>query len=124
MTPGQCRAARIVIGWAIADVAKRSAVSMARVERFDAGKSVPHDAAHVWNAVADATWYYLWVNDSAGVRIKQWYTAEQAGCAGGAGSCSVSSSTTLSLGDGMWWIRTWNLGGPGPWSDSLAFTLE
>jgi len=32
---------------------------------------------YTWNAVPLATWYYLWVNDSANAsgKITQWYTA-------------------------------------------------
>ena len=30
-----------------------------------------------WNADPSAIWYYLWVNDSTGNRITQWYTAAQ-----------------------------------------------
>lgn len=44
MTPGQCRAARILLSWTIANLAKRAAVSMATVERFEAGKTVPRGA--------------------------------------------------------------------------------
>jgi len=44
MTSGQCRAARIVLGWTQADLTKRSAVRLGTVERFEAGKSVPHGA--------------------------------------------------------------------------------
>ena len=76
-----------------------------------------------WNAVSGSTWYYLWVNDSTGNKIKQWYTAAQAGCASG-GTCSVTPATTLSYGAGQWWIQTWNSNGYGPWSDPLSLTLQ
>ncbi|HZF04303.1 MAG TPA: hypothetical protein VE932_08235, partial [Patescibacteria group bacterium] len=41
-----------------------------------------------WNAVANATQYLLWVDDSSGGRSRATYTAAQAGCASGTGTCS------------------------------------
>jgi hypothetical protein len=38
--------------------------------------------AYTWIAESNSTWYYLWVDDSIGNRIAQWYTADQSGCAG------------------------------------------
>jgi len=35
MTPGQCRAARIVLGWSQADLAERSGVSVPEISRFE-----------------------------------------------------------------------------------------
>ena len=80
---------------------------------------------YVWNAVASATWYQLWVSDSAnaGGKIKTWYTAAQAGCASGSGTCSVTPDTALSPGAAKWWILTYNDAGNGPWSDSLTFSV-
>jgi hypothetical protein len=80
--------------------------------------------AYTWNAESNSTWYYLWVNDSTGNRITQWYTADQAGCAGGTGQCSVTPSIELAEGNGTWWIQTWNYNGYGPWSDAKNFSLE
>ena len=79
---------------------------------------------YIWYAVSGATWYFLWVDDSAGNRIKTWYTAAQAGCASGTGVCSVTPSTELTEGSCKWWIQTWNADGVGPWSSSLSFTVE
>jgi hypothetical protein len=76
-----------------------------------------------WNAVPDATWYYLWVNDSVGTRIKRWYQAYEVGCSGGTGSCGATAETALKAGGGKWWILTWNASGYGPWSAPLAFTV-
>ncbi len=78
-----------------------------------------------WNAVWNATWYLLWV-DSGTVsgKIKTWYTAAQAGCASGSGTCSVTPSTFLSPGNAQWWIRTWNEFGYGPWSDGMSFVVQ
>lgn len=80
--------------------------------------------AYIWNAVSDSTWYYLWVNDSTGNPVKQWYTAVEAGCGSGSGLCSMTPNTELALGSCEWWIQTWNDDGFGDWSDSLSFTVE
>lgn len=78
---------------------------------------------YTWNAVANSTWYYLWVNDSTGNVIRKWYTADQAGCASGTGTCSVTPATTLASGNGTWWIQTWNSAGYGPWSAGMNFNI-
>jgi hypothetical protein len=78
-----------------------------------------------WRAVSGATWYWLWVNDSAtsGGKITTWYTAAQAGCASGSGTCSVAPSIPLAKGNAQWWIQTWNEFGNGPWSDGMTFVV-
>src|SRR5262249_3160439 len=59
---------------------------------------------YTWNAVSASTWYYLWVNDStASPKITQWFTAAQAGCGAGTGTCSVTPGTALAAGAGRWW---------------------
>jgi hypothetical protein len=78
-----------------------------------------------WNAVGDATWYLLWVNDGASTpKIQTWYTAEQAGCAAGTAICSVTPSVMLVIGSCQWWVQTWNNAGLGPWSDPLIFIVS
>jgi hypothetical protein len=77
---------------------------------------------YTWNVVPGATWYYLWVNGPSGSPVTQiWYTAAQANC--GVSTCSVTPSTALSVGAHRWWIRTWNGGGYGPWSDPTNFSF-
>jgi Zn-dependent metalloprotease len=78
---------------------------------------------YTWNAVSTATWYSLYVNDSGGNKINQWYAAADAGCADGAGTCSVTP-TTMVLGTYNWYIRTYNSGGVGPWSSGKSFTVS
>ncbi len=81
--------------------------------------------AFVWNAVSDATWYYLWVNSGgSSPLIAIWYTAAQAGCSSGTGRCSVTPAAVLAAGEGAWWIQTWNPAGYGPWSSALAFGVS
>jgi hypothetical protein len=76
-----------------------------------------------WNAVAAAAYYLLYVNDSTGVKIDQWYSSSEAGCGSGSGTCSVTPSTALAVGAGEWWILTWNSAGFGPWSSPMSFTV-
>lgn len=77
---------------------------------------------YTWNAVPGATWYYLWVDDTMGTRIAQWYRAAEAGCANGVGTCAVTPTTVLTPGQAMWWIQTWSPNGYGPWSLAMTFT--
>ncbi len=80
--------------------------------------------AYTWNAVANSTWYGLYVQDSAtNPKINKWFTAAEAGCTSGTGNCTVTPSTALALGDAKWWIQTWNDAGYGDWSDGMAFTV-
>ena len=77
---------------------------------------------YTWNAVPNSTWYYLWVDDSIGNKIRQWYKAADAGCSSGTGIRSLTPGTALAVGAGKWWVQTWNSIGSGPWSDGVAFT--
>jgi probable HAF family extracellular repeat protein len=78
---------------------------------------------YVWNADPNATWYYLWVDDSTGNRIGQWFTTGEAGCWRGPDIRCVSPDIALAPGSAKWWIQTWNASGYGPWSDGKAFTV-
>ncbi|MGH9464820.1 MAG: hypothetical protein ACRD0X_04190, partial [Thermoanaerobaculia bacterium] len=67
--------------------------------------------------------YELEVSDEVGVILDQQFLAGGI-CAGT--SCSVDPFTLgepLAAGDYSWRVRGSNVAGPGPWSDSLAFTL-
>ena len=78
--------------------------------------------SYTWNADPNSTWYDLWVDDSVGNRITQWYRKDEAGCLVGK-ICSVTPDVALAQGAAKWWIQTWNSGGCGPWSDGMAFTV-
>jgi len=81
--------------------------------------------AFSWNAVSGATWYLLWVNSTAGSGvINSWYSAEQANCASGTGSCSVTPATPVAAGNAQWWIQTWSEAGYGLWSDGMSFSVN
>ncbi len=76
-----------------------------------------------WEAAPGATWYFIQVNDATTVgKLLQWYTAEQANCPGGVGTCAITVSQGL-VGAGTWWIRPWNPEGFGPWSPGLQFRV-
>ena len=87
---------------------------------------------YTWNAVPGSTWYYLWVDDSAGTKIQQWYRDSEAGCPSGTGVCSVAPTTPrsyegtgyvpLGQGSAVRWIQIWNPVGYGPWSQRMDFT--
>jgi hypothetical protein len=79
---------------------------------------------YTWGAVATATSYRLVVDDSSGRKIDQEYTARDAGCESGTGSCSVSPGTALASGAGQWQVQTRNGAGTGPLSAPLAFTVS
>jgi hypothetical protein len=79
---------------------------------------------YIWNAVTNSSWYYLWVNDSTGNKVRKWYTAAQAGCPNGIGICSVKSNTTLAKGSAVWWVRTWNDFGYGAWNKATHFNVS
>src|SRR2546425_3135129 len=76
-----------------------------------------------WNAVAGATQYLLWVDDSSGGRLRTTYTAAQTGCLSGIGTCSIAPGAVLNPGAGEWWIVTSNAAGSGPWSSVMTFTV-
>ncbi|HJR80935.1 MAG TPA: hypothetical protein VJ821_12740 [Anaerolineales bacterium] len=80
---------------------------------------------YTWDAVSDAEWYYLWVKAPSGNGyIKQWFTATQAGCPGGTGTCSATASKALALGNHTFFVRTWSSSaGYGPWSGGLDFNV-
>ena len=86
-----------------------------------AGTNTP---IYTWNAAPNASYYYLWVDDSTGNKIKRWYTRDQAGCPFGTDICSICPGSALAPGAGTWWIQTWNSVGYGPWSTGMGFTIE
>jgi hypothetical protein len=79
--------------------------------------------AYIWKTVPGATWYYLWVNDNTGNKIKKWYKASDVQGESDMDICTVTPHVELETGAGRWWVRTWNANGYGPWSDPLDFTV-
>ena len=64
------------------------------------------------------------VNDATGAKVKEWYTAAEAGCPSGTETCSVTPSIELTIGTVKWWIQTSSPVGLGPRSATLYFTLS
>ncbi len=89
------------------------------------GEIATASPTYIWNAVPGATWYQLWVSDSSTTsgKVKAWYTAEQAGCAGGPSSCSITPAASLAPGAARWWIQAYGASGYGQWSDGMAFNV-
>ena len=78
-----------------------------------------------WRARPGATWYQIWVSDALrNPRFAEWYTAAQAGCAEGTGTCAISVSMDLAAGPASWWVRAYNAGGNGPWSPAMNFVAR
>jgi hypothetical protein len=78
---------------------------------------------YTWNAVSSATEYLLWVDQGASNKIATWYTAAEAGCDSGSGTCSVTPATILALGSYTWRVQTSNDAGYGPWSAEKTFNV-
>lgn len=78
-----------------------------------------------WNAVGNATYYYLWVTDSSGTpKIQKWYLAADAGCGSGSGVCAITPAIALNFGTAAWWVQTYNNQGYGPWSSGQYFRVS
>ncbi len=75
-----------------------------------------------WEAVAGASWYYLWVQDAVGTPVRRWYRSVDVGC-DVSGPCSVTPSEPV-VGDATWWVLSWNVAGNGPWSTGLSFSTS
>jgi hypothetical protein len=87
--------------------------------------------AYQWTAVTGAkaaTHYLLWVNDALGVRVKQTYSASDAGCVSG-GTCRVNpvisspSPFTLNAGIGRFWVQAINALGTSDWGPGKSFSV-
>lgn len=79
---------------------------------------------YTWSALDNASWYYLFVQDSNGVVIQQWYSAVAANCETGAGTCSITPSAGIASGAAKFRVIAYNNDGFGPWSAETAFTVR
>lgn len=85
------------------------------------GPAIETTPAFVWNAVATATAYELWVGGTSGNPvIDTWYGAEDV-CS--AGACAIPASQPLARGAHQWWVRARNASGDGPWSAGMSFAV-
>jgi hypothetical protein len=76
-----------------------------------------------WGAVPTATWYYLWITDSTGPKVQNWYTSAQLGC-DIRPLCSLTIDLSLQPGEITWWVQTWSPLGFGPWSEPQQTTMR
>jgi transcriptional regulator with XRE-family HTH domain len=72
VTPGQCRAARALIGWSQELLASRSKVAKATIANFELGKRVPYDRTlDNISAALEAAGVEFTNGDQPGVRLKK-----------------------------------------------------
>jgi CSLREA domain-containing protein len=75
-----------------------------------------------WRPISGVTSYYLWVRDTTGTVIQQWYRADVS-CT--TTVCSTTSPVQLQNTAYVWWVQTYSsTGGYGPWSASKSFTVN
>ena len=85
------------------------------------GPGASNPAVFVWNAVADASDYELWVNGPSGSVLIHTYHSASTVC--DAATCTVATATTLAQGSYVWWVRASNGAGPGAWSAAQSFAI-
>ena len=76
-----------------------------------------------WTAVPGATRYHLWVDDSTGNILTPWYTAGEASCGSGTGTCTVSPGRLLAYGPGDFAVQAETGTGTSAWSSLMTFTV-
>lgn len=76
----------------------------------------------VWNSVAGATDYLLWVRDSVGDKLVDYPVTAAVAC-NAAGQCSTTPPIVLADGLARWWIRAKAGTELGPWSSNKNFTV-
>ena len=80
---------------------------------------------YTWNAVSNATSYRIYLTDALNnIKINKWYTAAEAGCAGGTGTCSVTPAVPLSNGSYSWQMQGKNIAGTSAWSSGMVFEKQ
>lgn len=90
-----------------------------------AGSSTP---TYTWSPIAGSgTTYRLWVSTSAWATVlTQDVTEAAAGCAGGAGTCSLTPATPVPTGGAYFWVQAnpdvGIYSAEGLWSTGIAFT--
>lgn len=81
--------------------------------------------AFSWQSEPTSTWYLFWLGKGTPTALvmQTWYTAEQAGCAGG-GTCTITVTPPVNAGGHVWFVQTWNASGTGPWSAAMVFSVK
>jgi uncharacterized phage protein (TIGR02218 family) len=92
------------------------------------GSIIVTKPTYEWDVVSNATYYYLWINGPSGNVYHHWYTSAEVfqlidGIRGKSSICSATPDVTLTEGNYIWWVQTWNEDGFGPWSDAGHFEV-
>jgi hypothetical protein len=87
------------------------------------GQTFDTTPTYTWTAVANATWYHLWINRGSGTFGEKWYTAAEVGCPAGTGNCSLTPGTEQPPGTYTWWVQAW-YNAYGPWTDGKPFYVD
>lgn len=77
---------------------------------------------YTWKCIPSASSYQLYVDDSSGNRIAQWYSDAEVNQGGG--NCAYTSNVALNSGIGAWRVRGYNAYGYGDWSTVWNFTVQ
>ena len=75
---------------------------------------------YTWNATSNATHYHLFPGNATASVL---YSADDAGCSDGMGTCSVTTDIALSNDDYTWYVQPENNSGAGPLSSGMNFTV-
>ena len=71
ITPAQCRAARGLLSWTQEDLAKKSAVGLNTIRKFEGGKTSPHRATlNALQITFEDTGIEFIDDDGVGVKLK------------------------------------------------------
>ena len=89
------------------------------------GVTTGTEITYSWNAVANASDYFLWViNTATGQALSpRWYSASELGCNNSESTCSLTSTATLSASQYRWMVLTKNAAGNGAWSSPMQFSI-
>jgi hypothetical protein len=81
-----------------------------------------YNPTYIWDEVAGATSYTLWVDGPSGNVLVQSYSSANANCNGT--RCSVTPGNILGGGNHAWTVRASNSAGFGPWSPAKTFSTS
>jgi len=91
--------------------------------RYPVGKITGSTVAFSWSPVSGATSYKILVQRGVTTVLTSAYTADQAGCSAGSGTCSVIVTVGFGSGELQWKVYGLNADGSGPWSALKYFTV-
>ncbi|MBF0495193.1 MAG: hypothetical protein HQK58_01245 [Deltaproteobacteria bacterium] len=78
---------------------------------------------YIWAAVSAATGYRFQISNASGIKIDQSYSAAEAKCPSGTGTCSVTPNFPLSSDNYKWSVQAVNGQTSGPWSEETVFSF-